>query len=305
MNNFPFTSVEILTRVTPNLLDPGNPACKLSDPPKNPDLPSDAIYGSSGGKTLHSACFWPMIGANNDFMFQAAATDRCGKRVTFAMPLLFVGKVPNEKPAIVAEIIRRYDLKVYAPRRSTLIGNASICFAPSNPGAKGDPRLPTADVTFDAAGVTNISNKEPQFYPEMETARVGIAAVQRLLQQPNAVCEVTYPEAYKTAEFGGGNPGEVFLKLTAPFVLEFGDKVKSDAIGGLASPSMSIQGLSRIMGRWRQNQILTSNRRSVMSLTITSTLPTSSKTRRYLAASRLPRFLIPSARWPGRTCRSY
>lgn len=262
-NNFPFTSVEILTRVTPNLVDPSNSICRLADPPNNFDAGKDAIYGSDAkaGQMPHRACFWPMLGPDNNFIFQMAATDLSGRRVTFAMPLLFVGKEANEKPplikdgpTVISEIIKRYDLPVYEPRRSTTMGNAAICFAPENPAAdpdkenKGDPRLPTTDMTFDAAGVTGVAKKEPQFYPEVETALVGIAAIQRLLQQPGAVSKVAYPKPYKTAGFGAANKGEVFLKLLAPFELEFGNSVKSDAIGGLASPSMSIQGLSRIIG---------------------------------------------------------
>lgn len=241
-HNFPFPSVEILTRVTPDLIVPKD--CKLSDP-------KTIIYSNSLG-VVPTECYWPMIGSNNDFMFQIAATDLSGRRITFAMPLLFVGKVANEKDDVVAEIIKQYNLPVKGPRRTTVTGNAAICYAPEisppDPDKKGDPRLPTADMTFDAAPVTNVSDKEPQFYPEVESARVGIASIQRLLQQPNATCEVTYPDDYKSAGFGGVNKGEVFLKLLTPYELEFGDSVKSDAIGGLASPSMAIQGLSRIMG---------------------------------------------------------
>ena len=61
---------------------------------------------------------------------------------------------------------------------------------------------------------------------------------------------VTYPDHYNTTPggFGSGNPGELFLKLLQPFPLAFGDHVKSDALGGLATPSMAILGLSRVMG---------------------------------------------------------
>ena len=40
----------------------------------------------------------------------------------------------------------------------------------------------------------------------------------------------------------------MFLKTATPFSLEFGDSVKSDALGALSTPSMAIQGLSRVMG---------------------------------------------------------
>ena len=93
-----------------------------------------------------------------------------------------------------------------------------------------------------------VPKDRPQFYPEIQESGAGIAAIQRLLQKPDAIVRVTYPEIYKKSGFGGGNVGEVFLKLVEPFELAFGEDTKSDALGGLATPSMAIQGLSRIMG---------------------------------------------------------
>ncbi len=246
--NFPFTSIEILTRVTPSLLAPGSTGTKLGD---STNSATDKIYGPSGGQTPNRACFWPMLAAKRNFMFQIAATDICGHRVTFAMPLLFVGVEANKNDNVIAEVIKRYNAEPQSPRRTGTLGSAVVCYAPIKSGSEGDPRLPTADMTFGVAPLIphSVSKTKPQFYPEVERAHVGIAAIQRLLQQPDAVIEVEYPNTYKKDGFAGsGNPGEVFLKTVAPFALEFGDKVKSDAMGALAAPSMAIQGLSRIMG---------------------------------------------------------
>jgi hypothetical protein len=241
---FPFTDVEILTRVTPSLLAPDNAKCRLSDP-------GNIIYNGASG-VPHRACFWPMTSETNDFLFQIAATDLSGARVSFAMPLLFVGSEANENSTVIAEIIRQNNLTPATPRRRASLGSASVCYAPIKDGAEGDPRLPTAAMVFKAAPVVpnRVSIDEAQFYPEVDQATVGIAAIQRLLQKPDATVDVCYPEIYKTTAggFGAANPGELFLKLRNPFDLAFGDAVKSDALGGLATPSMAIQGLSRIMG---------------------------------------------------------
>ena len=240
--NFPFTEVEILTRVTPNLLAPEDPACQFSGP-------SGIIYDPGKG-VPHRACFWPMINPSNNFFFQIAATDLSGHRKTFAMPLLFVGSEANENKDVIAEIITQNNAEPAFPRRTAVLGNASVCYAPIKPGAEGDPRLPTSEMVFHCASVTGISTDFAQFYPEIESAQVGIAAIQRLLQKPDATVGVTYPDCYNNTPggFGAGNPGELFLKLQQPFQLAFGDQVKSDALGGLATPSMAILGLSRIMG---------------------------------------------------------
>jgi hypothetical protein len=240
--NFPFGKVEILTRVTPSLQAPGLPGTLLDDP-------DGIIYGPSG--IPNRACFWPMLDANRNFMFQIAVTDLAGQRQPFAMPLLFVGVEANSKPEVMAEIIKQYNLVAKSPRRTASMGSAAICYAPIKAGSEGDPRLPTSDMTFAVAPVTGIPVMKPQFYPEVERAHVGISAIQRLLQQPDAVTEVEYPQRYKEKGFGaaaGENPGEVFLKTVTPYGLEFGDQVKSDALGALATPSMAIQGLSRVMG---------------------------------------------------------
>jgi hypothetical protein len=245
--NFPFSSVEILTRVTPTLLAPDKAPCTLNDP-------DNIIYNGSTG-VPHRACFWPMVDNTNNFMFQVAATDLSGNTISFATPLLFVGVEANEHPDpnMMKEIIKRNN-EATPPRRVAQIGGDSVCYAPFDPGAKGDTRLPTTRLVFRAAEVTPGFKKdfkeEPQFYPEIQTASCGITAIRRLLQKPDATIEVEYADAYVTTVggFGGANKGELFLKLKNMFPLQFGDQVKSDAIGGLASPDMAILGLSRIMG---------------------------------------------------------
>jgi hypothetical protein len=235
--NFPFTSVEILTRVTPSLLAPENAATHVNDP---------GLYATIAARN----CFWPIInGTSNDFLFQIAAVDRCGDRVTFAMPLLFVGADPNKKAATIDRIIAAYTAEIPV-RRTAPLGNAAVCYAPQKDGAEGDTRLPTANILFTCGRLDGTLEDEPNFYPELESANVGIAAVQRLLQRPDFTVDVTYPNAYKNTPggFGGGNAGEIFLKTLSPLPLDFGEKVKSDAIGGLATPTMAIQGLSRVMG---------------------------------------------------------
>ena len=238
--NFTFTDVEIVTETTPTLLAPDLPECQLNDP-------ANIIYNEATG-VPHRACFWPMISPTNNFMFDMIGTDLSGERKSFSMPLLFVGSEANEKPQVIAEIIKQNNLEPANPRRTAQLGNASVCYARIKLGAEGDPRLPTKEMVFRAAPVTGISTDEAQFYPELDNSESGIAAIQRLLQKPDATVRVTYSENYNTNEFGAGNPGEVFLKLLNPFPLVFGEQVKSDALGGLATPSMAILGLSRIMG---------------------------------------------------------
>jgi hypothetical protein len=246
-NTFPFTSVEILSRVTPNLTLPGEGESKLKET-------GGKIYGAFPDRTVvpDRGVFWPMVG-NADFRFDIAATDLSGNRVTFAMPLLFVGETANEK--LPDKVRVAYDDDGTSGRRRSDLGGATVCFAPplaGDPDPKGDPRLPTAEITFDSGDVLTPSPFHANFYPEIETASVGIRAVQRLLGRMDAVVPMRYADVYRDNAFDPAqNQGEVFLQAVVDYPLEFGgnpNQAKSDALGALATPAMAIQGLSRIMG---------------------------------------------------------
>lgn len=241
--NFPFRDVEILTRVTPTLLAPDQAACQIID---------KSIYkpAAQGGNNIPKrACFWPMLNSTTNFKFEIAATDLYGQRRVYSMPLLFVGIEANENDDAMEKILESYRQEKTG-RRNTSFAGHSICYAPID-DPEHDTRLPTSSVNFTVRGVDDtIDTDEARFYPEIENADVKIAAIQRLLQQPDKWVSVNYPDAYLTTPggFGATNSGELFLTLLTPSDLKFGSDVKSDSIGSLATPSMSILGLSRIMG---------------------------------------------------------
>jgi hypothetical protein len=245
--NFPFAQVEILTRVTPDLTDPG--------------VGASAVQAASGGdiytqmSILQRELFWPMVLAANsdlmaDFPFHIAATDIAGNRVTFAMPLLFVGKPANDYATKNVSSIVRDAYNASSKRKATL-GSTNITYAPVDPSNAGNPStFPTSDLTFSAGALKTIAN--PYFYPEIDLANIGVKPVQKLLAKPNFTTEVSYPALYNANGFDGKvNPGQVFLQFTSALPLKFGgavDDAKSDALGALATPQMNLIGLSTIAG---------------------------------------------------------
>ncbi|MES3034465.1 MAG: hypothetical protein V4813_10775 [Gemmatimonadota bacterium] len=234
---FPFTDVELLTRVTPNLTAPTDPSVKVLEVAGQP------IYG---GTIARRMAFWPKTAAG-DFPFEIRGTDRDGSQSTFAMPLLFISELAN---AQVAPAVNAAYRNADPVRRTAQLQGASVAFAPVDPSAKGDTRLPTQQLTL-TAGQTPLSPTLVNVYPEVAQARVGIRAVQRLLGRTDAMVTVEYHPTYGAQGFGASNKGEVFLKLTAPWALKFGDDTNSartDNLGALASPAMAIEGLSRVMG---------------------------------------------------------
>ncbi|HEX8159631.1 MAG TPA: hypothetical protein VF526_19795 [Solirubrobacteraceae bacterium] len=262
--NFPFSRVEILTKVTPNLAEPGK---GKSFAWGTNDREAEK-KGTSKDETSEDDgfAFWPMLGVGNgliDFRFDILATDRSGNRVPFSIPLLFMDEKSNRDHA--SDLQNIYNDEANEPRRTADLRGASVCYVPpGGDSAKGDPRLPTGRMVFRAGRLAPLKVLHafaPNFYPETELASVGIRPIQKLLGQPNAVVEVTYPEVYKNSGFDlpankgetePENKGQLFLQVVDKALpLAFGGKpeeAKSDALGALAAPQMTILGLSRLMG---------------------------------------------------------
>lgn len=248
--NFPFKRVEILTRVTPDLLAPESSPLEAV----SPDVIFETVsIDNEDSPIVPRMAFWPSLpgsGSNQvPFRFDVAVTGLSGERVTYSVPLLFVGETANR--AKHAQVRRAYNAAGAAKYRRAELGGQVVTYAPYDPGADGDPRLPTAHMTFAAGLVKTISKVEPNFYPETAAANVGIRPLQKLLGRPDAMVDVTYPEVYKQHGFTAAqNAGELFLvRMGGESRLEFGEgKAKSDALGGLATPQMAIQGLSRLIG---------------------------------------------------------
>ncbi len=242
--NFPFRRVEIVSRVTPDLSDPGMGASALVPGPDG------TAYGPGIAPRM---VFWPMVPSTStnvlaDFSFRIDATDIAGERVSFAMPLLFVGKLADDR---VAEQVKSgYNKPSEATRRQTCLSGAAITYAPDDPADPGATRLPTNRLEFRAGTLRR--NARPAFYPEIDRAGVGVKPIQRMLAQPGFIAEVTFPDVFKEDGFApGANAGAMFLQLVNSRPLPFGDGVndaKSDALGALASPQQQLLGLSRKLG---------------------------------------------------------
>jgi hypothetical protein len=203
---------------------------------------------------LLESAFWPVVGST-DVPFAVQATDIAGHVVTFAMPMLFVDRTANWKVADAWKKAYNADGPANRTklRRTADLGGQTVTFAVPAPGAKGDPSMPANSLRFHAGDLVGAKREvEANEYPEVEASTVGIKAVQKLLGQPGAVVDVTYPKVYVDGGFGAANPGEVFLQtLGDAHDLQFGgggSQAKSDSLGALAAPQMTILGLSRVMG---------------------------------------------------------
>ncbi|HEY0928502.1 MAG TPA: hypothetical protein VGE27_01180, partial [Gemmatimonas sp.] len=271
---FPFTSVEVLTKVTPTLLAPDDPSCRVNE--------TNSFLYQGGAVTeglAYREAFWPMVGqGGQNFRFNIAATDRDGRRTTFALPLMFVAGRANTgtakkvtqsigtQTAKFIDTIRAGYNAADLVRRQTDIGGDSICYAPPAENKVGDPRLPTDTLRFVAGQVKSASTSQLNAYPEVQGAYVALRPVQRILGRDDAKVHVAYDAIYATEGFGPNNKGEVFLVLTSQnpsWNVSFGPSSsasRTDAVGAVASPSMKITGLSRHIGLTSDLQSVQNNR---------------------------------------------
>ena len=148
----------------------------------------------------HRACFWPMISATNNFMFQIAATDLerqsgdlCACRCSSS------AREANENPQGHRGDHQAEQLEPANPRRRASTRQRLRVLRADQGRRRGRPA--PADERDDvpqrrrrpASPRTRRSS-----IPEIESAQVGIAAIQRLLQKPDATVGVTYPDCYNT-----------------------------------------------------------------------------------------------------------
>lgn len=250
---FPFTRVKITTLVTPLLAPP-----EVSE-----------IAGRS------RQLFRPVEGSTNkEFPFHVIATDLEGREVEFSTPMNFVGKTINDLNfgTFAEGEMARYLMKMTqwdftgiqpdgldvtpplnAPAAPAELTGQQVCYAPSQ--IQGDTAFNTEKIRFGAqipesnafAELQNIySDDIPRFYPRVEFASAKIPAIQHLARN-DKVAKFIYPLAYLKNGFGQGNEGEVFAELVKDTLgLDFSSQGQRS--GGLLTPNMKINGLSRLHG---------------------------------------------------------
>ncbi|MGW4792864.1 hypothetical protein ACWEPC_10685 [Nonomuraea sp. NPDC004297] len=242
---FPFRRIELLTLLTPDLSPPGNV------------LPvRDGQYA-----------FFPAVRDEDPFLFRVRATDLDGRVTEFRTPLLFLTENFNKGADLVAAAgaYNGFDAEPVNPeappvRLSAGLRGARVALAPS--AAPDDTTVEAAHLVWGAALP---ADRDDQFYqrvagflPVVRWASAVLPAVSRLTGAIGPR-PVRYAQRYRVAGFdrtpaGPGdpaNPGEVFLELipadgTSPLVMDFGEQ--RDRSGGLAAPTLTVAGLSRLTG---------------------------------------------------------
>ncbi len=227
---FPFVSVQLLTTVTPNL-----------DPPESADI-------TQGGQSL----FRPFV-LGKPLPFDIVAVDLEGRRVQFALPLVFIDNVKLNTPGGVEQAATFYttNTPVFTERRTAQLNGQKLAYAP--PRSPGDTACDTHALVFNAftknLGAYPDSKDPIKFYPFIEATGACIPAAQHLTGS-SAPSFMRYYKPYLTraTPFGGGsNDNEVFLEVTGgDSKLDFSKQ--GDKSGGFVQPNLTPKALSRTLG---------------------------------------------------------
>ncbi|MBB5502182.1 hypothetical protein [Paraburkholderia sp. MM5384-R2] len=218
---FPYQNMRITTLVTPNL-DPAS--IKLD------------------GTNRYS--FMPQVNGS-PFLFHVVGTDaeqQALQTSEFVAPLYFV-----ERGGDYATAVTNYN---GSGENTRDLAGQKVAFAPS---AKiGDTTLHTSAMTFSAQPASPSSTAAAPFFPQMDGADVVVPAIQQVAGQTGATSIKLY-DKYISGAFGpdGFGPGGVFIQTVDPVTKLPGQlpvKFKGDQSGGVATPNLTVSGLSRKFG---------------------------------------------------------
>lgn len=248
---FPFSSVRIVTAITPNLDQPASP-------------PSRIEFES----TFTQRLFWPCVDGQ-PFAFECVGTDLDGRAVQFELPMIFMDNTlasPRKKVGnkLVADFITAENNAVLtqqawtdparAGRRVALTRQQRVALAQSMKA--GDTTVQADEISFDAfvektnAQLRSYSGNlsRPVFYPRIEQARIRIAALAHLTGSVKNN-RVVFNAHYLQHGFASSNQGQVFVDVASEAgMAQLDFSTQGDRSGGFVQPNLKPSALSRLTG---------------------------------------------------------
>ena len=272
---FPFSRVELLTEMTPDLDQRYKQIPGATPIP--PVFPPGIRKNNLDNETWGDSMFWPCIRVDDDakpFQFQCAATDREGRRVLFELPMIFMKNTmaaPTDTNKALDYSKAAYNanlaIKEFGARTNYNTANFNLQRVALAPSTKsGDTSVLAENMTF--GGFTGVeftsapgpappeilrtySNglTRPIWVPQMEKAKAQIEPIAQLTgtKTPH---DITFNNRFLGVGFNpgngsGGNQGEVFIDVSGPG-LDFSSQ--GDKSGGFIQPNFTPNALSRLAG---------------------------------------------------------
>ena len=227
----PFKSVRITTLVTPNM-DVASAKAKV-------------------GTQSTSDATWPVV-SNTRFPFHLVGTDIKGNVSEFTAPLIFVTAAADYAygKASMDAVNAAYIASPTDATRS--FAGQNIAYAPDTTQNPGTTTYETQSVFF-AADTTSLSSDatliaadQPHFYPAFAVIEARVPPVQQLLGNDRPAVVTLSPHFVNNAFDGVKNKGEVLFEMVQKN--DFGLAFPTDKSGGLATPNIKINALSRKFG---------------------------------------------------------
>jgi hypothetical protein len=262
LRDFPFTNLTILTPRTPMVQPYPVPlAPKATQSVQFPPNATPPPTSTSDG--------WVPLVNGTPFLFNMVGTDWAGRKISFAASAMFVLQPPAVDTTKAKSYVEAYNLldpsdgAIGQASRTANIGGVKVAMAtpidPSSPGdtdvslqtlvfaaqpyvgGPGRPSLPTGrpDVLPTLRALNNPWQFDPQIIVRLDVA-------EKLSGGSLGTPTFVYPPYFVSGGFGGStNVSDVFLKNAAtPSQLTFAN----GSSGGLMTPNISIDGLSRALG---------------------------------------------------------
>lgn len=164
------------------------------------------------------------------FLFHLVGEDADGQTVDFTTPLYFVERSSASHYSTAAN---NWNTSGQIQRD---FGGQKIAYAPSSTPGAGDAALDTARMSVTAT----LLGGDPPFAPQMSGADVNVPSIQQLTGQTGAVSIQLYPD-YVENDFKAGG---VYVQTTSTLGVGF----RGDQSGGVATPNLQVNGLSRRFG---------------------------------------------------------
>ncbi|HTE46640.1 MAG TPA: hypothetical protein VK636_15410 [Gemmatimonadaceae bacterium] len=257
---FPAKQIQMLTTKSPDLRDKGGDSPTLVD-------------DNGNSFSLPGRVFWPKVakpalGAPDDVEFQWTVD---GDLAPIKSNLLFVANGVLSELDHLKAIVKYYRaLKgVDIGLRTAKVGGARRRYAAErnagdtsfdtdswllsttgrivpNPTGRAGDTAPGEQESF-LMDAPMEGHDQPPFYPVMESARITVQSLDRLLGRPQGLISVGFTPQYVRHAFDGSNPSEIYLSVLGPDIA-LDVSGQGDAAGGVAKPNSLVVALSRKSG---------------------------------------------------------
>jgi hypothetical protein len=281
--SFPVSVLEMLTKVTPDIVDPNADAGGTPEPVLGGKLnvvPQAAgrldVLRPDSPDRLNGLVFWPRTRPlePGNIPFQFTVNREAG---VLRMPLLFVDNIAANNRELLSAIAAWYNDEKRKPLRTVSHGGISRRYAEEK--AEGECHFETENWVLQVEGRVGDNElqqrspisahednarfandpllegaKQPPFYPFLDSCDIRVGQAERLVGRPLASVTCRYVDRYRHYGFEAQDssvqnpdaPKECYMYLVERLELDMGNA--GDRAGGISRPAMDVRWLSRAHG---------------------------------------------------------